>query len=202
MSAKIILHVGPGHRENGAKLPAVFQTNSWKEIRLDIDPANEPDVVGSMLDMGDVADGTVDAIYSAHNIEHVYAHEVSLVLKEFLRVLKPKGLLVVTCPDLQTVCQLVAEDKLGDAIYKSQAGPIAPLDVIYGHGQALSEGHHYMAHKCGFTLKTLTQAVHSAGFLTSAGKRRAKGFDLWLLATKSEIEESALKELATLYLPN
>ncbi len=201
MQAKTILHVGPGHRKNGAKLPAAFQGNEWKEIRLDIDPANEPDIVGSMLDMTAVQDASVDAIYSAHNIEHVYAHEVPQVLKEFLRVLKPEGFLVVTCPDLQTVCQLVAEDKLGDAAYNSQAGPITPLDILYGHAAALAAGHYYMAHKTGFTLKTLTQALHAAGFTTSAGKRRSKGLDLWVVASKGPMEEVALRELAGKVLP-
>lgn len=201
MNAKTILHVGPGHRNNGAKLPPAFQGSDWKEIRLDIDPANEPDIVGSMLNMAAVADASVDAIYSAHNIEHVYAHEVPQVLKEFLRVLKPDGFLVVTCPDLQTVCQLVAEDKLGDAAYTSQAGPITPLDILYGHGAALAAGHLYMAHKCGFTLKTLTQALHAAGFATSAGKRRLRGLDLWVVASKGPMEEAALRELAGKVLP-
>jgi len=201
MNAKTILHVGPGHRNNGAKLPAAFQGNDWQEIRLDIDPANEPDIVGSMLDMAAVQDASVDAIYSAHNIEHVYAHEVPQVLKEFLRVLKPEGFLVVTCPDLQTVCQLVAEDKLNDAAYTSQAGPITPLDILYGHGAALAAGHLYMAHKTGFTLKTLTQALHAAGFATSAGKRRLRGLDLWVVASKGPMEEAALRELAQKVLP-
>lgn len=196
MTSKTILHVGPGHRNNGAKLPVAFQSSEWQEIRLDIDPANEPDIVGSMLDMAAVADASVDAIYSAHNIEHVYAHEVPQVLKEFLRVLKPDGFLVVTCPDLQTVCQLVAEDKLGDAAYTSQAGPITPLDILYGHSAALAAGHHYMAHKTGFTLKTLTQALHAAGFATSAGRRRLRGLDLWVVASKGPMEEAALRELA------
>lgn len=202
MHAKTILHVGPGHRANGAKLPTALQGSEWQEIRLDIDPANEPDIVGSMLDMAAVADASVDAIYSAHNIEHVYAHEVPVVLKEFLRVLKPDGFLVVTCPDLQSVCQLVAEDKLGDAAYTAQAGAITPLDILYGHGAALAGGHLYMAHKTGFTLKTLTQVLHTAGFTTSAGKRRARGFDLWVVASKGPMEETALRELAGKVLPS
>ena len=37
--------------------------------------------------MSAVADKSVDAIFSSHNIEHVYPHEVEKVLKEFLRVL-------------------------------------------------------------------------------------------------------------------
>jgi SAM-dependent methyltransferase len=201
MIPKTILHVGPGHRNNGARLPAAFQGSVWQEIRLDIDPSNEPDIVGSMLDMSAVAGASVDAIYSAHNIEHVNAHEVPVVLKEFLRVLKPEGFLVVTCPDLQTVCQLVAEDKLSDAAYQSAAGPITPLDILYGHGAALAAGHHYMAHKTGFTLKTLTQALHLAGFAASAGKRRLRGLDLWLVASKGAMEEVALRELAERVLP-
>ena len=183
MAKKTILHVGPGHRKNGSSLPQAFLTPNWSEVRLDIDPNNEPDIVGSMLDMADVDSGSVDAIYSAHNIEHVYAHEVPLVLREFLRVLKPDGFLLVTCPDLQTVCALVAEDKLTDAAYTAQAGAITPLDILYGHREALAHGHFYMAHKCGFTEKTLTQALQAAGFLSIAAMRRLKGFDLWVVAS-------------------
>lgn len=201
MNAKTILYVGPGHRSNGAKLPVAFQGTDWKELRLDIDPTNEPDIVGSMLDMAAVANESVDAIYSAHNIEHVYAHEVPQVLSEFLRVLKPDGFLIVTCPDLQSVCQLVAEDKLGDAAYQSPAGPITPLDILYGQGAALAAGHQYLAHKTGFTLKTLTQALHTAGFAMSAGKRRLKGLDLWVVASKGPMAEAALRELAGKVLP-
>jgi protein O-GlcNAc transferase len=144
---KTVLHVGAGHPENGAPLPASLRTSDWQERRLDIDPANEPHIVGSMLDMPAVADASVDAVYSAHNIEHVYPHEVPVVLKEFLRVLKPGGFLVVTCPDLQTVAQLVADDKLTDAAYQSPAGPITPLDILYGYRPALEQGNHFMAHK-------------------------------------------------------
>lgn len=201
MNAKTVLHVGPGHRANGAQLPEAFRSAEWRELRLDIDPANEPDLVGSMLDMGAVADASVDAIYSAHNIEHVYAYEVPQVLAEFLRVLKPDGFLVLTCPDLQAVCALVAEDKLGEPAYQSPAGGISPHDILYGHGEALAHGHHFMAHKCGFTLKTLTQAVHAAGFAVSAGKRRLRGLDLWLVACKSEQPEEVLRNLAGTVLP-
>lgn len=202
MNAQTILHVGPGHRSNGAKLPAAFQGSDWKEIRLDIDPTNEPDIVGSMLDMSAVDTDSVDAIYSSHNIEHVHTHEVPQMLSEFLRVLKPGGFLLVTCPDLQTVCQLIAEDKLTDAAYNSPAGPITPLDILYGHGNALAAGHHYMAHKTGFTLKSLTAALQSAGFGTQAGKRRTKGLDLWVLAIKGTMDEAPLVQLANQYMPS
>lgn len=201
MNPKTILHVGPGHRSNGAKLPLGFQTSEYKEIRLDIDPSNEPDILGSMLDMSAVATASVDAVYSAHNIEHVHAHEVPIVLGEFLRVLKPEGYVVITCPDLQSVCALVAQDKLTEAAYQSPAGPITPLDILYGHGAAVAAGFHFMAHKTGFTEKSLTQALQAAGFQCIAGKRRSKGLDLWMLASKGAMTEAVMRELAGKLLP-
>ncbi len=201
MIRKTILHVGPGHRKNGSSLPEAFLTPHWREVRLDIDPNNKPDIIGSMLDMAAVDSDSIDAIYSAHNIEHVYAHEVPLVLREFRRVLKLNGFLLITCPDLQTVCALVADDKLTDVAYISQAGLITPLDILYGHGEALAHGNLYMAHKCGFTEKTLTQALQSAGFKSIASMRRPKGFDLWVVATKETMDESGIRELAGKVLP-
>jgi predicted SAM-dependent methyltransferase len=55
----------------------------WQEVRLDIDPAVQPDVVVTMTDMSAVATGSIDAIVSSHNIEHLYPHEVRL--KSFCR---------------------------------------------------------------------------------------------------------------------
>jgi hypothetical protein len=65
----------------------------------------------------------------------------------------------------------------------------------------LAAGHHYMAHKCGFTLKTLTAALQSAGFQTIAGMRRAAGLDLWALASKRAMDQESIRELAGRLLP-
>ena len=73
---------------------------------------------------------------------------------------------------------------------------MTPLDILYGHGAALEDGHHTMAHKCGFT-----QVLHTAGFATSAGKRRSRGLDLWVVATKGAMVEAELRELAGKVLP-
>jgi len=69
---------------------------------LDIDPSVAPDIVGTMTDMSAVATASIDAIFSSHNIEHLYPHEVPIALAEFLRVLKDDGFAVVTCPDLRS----------------------------------------------------------------------------------------------------
>ncbi len=199
---KSFLHVGCGPKRKDRTTKG-FNTPEWHEIRLDIDPSAEPDVIGTMTDMSAVASESVDAVYSSHNIEHLYPHEVPLALTEFLRVLKPDGFFVVTCPDLQSVCALIAEDKLTDAAYSSPAGPIAPIDILYGHRPAMAHGNLYMAHRCGFTQKVLTGTLQSCGFKSVAtmARGRAPFFDLFALACKSSFPEDEMLKLASLHFP-
>lgn len=197
---KKFLHVGCGT----ARKPDVarcFLSDDWLEIRLDIDPAVAPDIVGSMLDMAAVPDGAVDAIYSSHNIEHLYPHEVAVALAEFHRVLQPDGFLVLACPDLQAVCRRVADDRLLEPAYMAPAGPIAPLDILYGHRPQLACGNLYMAHHMGFTLRTLVESVRAAGFRSIAGRARDAFLDLWVVASKTAISEDRVGALLDRCLP-
>jgi predicted SAM-dependent methyltransferase len=178
---RVVLHVGCGPY-NPNKLHAVFRKPGWRELRLDINPEVKPDIVASMLSMPMVGDASVDAVWSSHNLEHLYAHEVPVALAEFLRVLKAGGLALITLPDLQRVAELVAADKLEDTAYMSPAGPIAPLDTIYGHRASIARGNIYMAHNTGFTAKTLGAALARAGFVRVDVKRN--NFDLWAVAYK------------------
>ena len=196
------LHVGCGPKRKNQTTRG-FNTPEWAEIRLDIDASVQPDVIGTMVDLSAVESDSVDAIYSSHNIEHLYPHDVPLALAEFLRVLKPDGFFVVTCPDLQSVCKLIAEDKLTDTAYTSPAGPIAPLDILYGHRPAMAKGNLYMAHRCGFTQKVLSGTLQSCGFKSVAtmARGRAPFFDLFALASKSERSEAELRLLAGQHFP-
>ena len=132
---RTLLHVGCSSQDkSGLK---GFNSDDWKEIRFDIDPSVDPDIEGTLTDMDDVATESVDAIYSSHNIEHVFPHEVHTVPLEFHRVLKQDGIVVLTCPDLISVCQAVVSDRPMETLYVSPAGPIAPIDILYGHRMPL-----------------------------------------------------------------
>lgn len=194
------LHVGCGPKRKESTT-AGFNTPDWTELRLDIDASVQPDIVGTMLDMSAVPAASVDAVFSSHNIEHLYPHEVPLALAEFKRVLGPQGFLVVTCPDLQSVCALVAADKLSEPAYTSPAGPIAPIDILYGHRPAMARGNLYMAHRCGFTQRELTAALHAAGFAMVAATRREPHFDLWALASASQRSDTEMRALALAHFP-
>jgi predicted SAM-dependent methyltransferase len=150
-----------------------------------------------MTDMSTVSSESVDAVFSSHNIEHLYPHEVPLALSEFIRVLKPDGIAVITCPDLKSVCALIAEDKLTEAAYTSPAGPIAPIDILYGLRSSMAQGNLYMAHRCGFTQKVLTATLQASGFKSVASISRGHPyFDLWAVGSKEELSEEEMKALA------
>ncbi len=198
---KTFLHVGCGSKRKDLTT-AGFNTPEWNEVRFDIDEKANPDILGTMLDMSGVASGSVDAIFSSHNIEHIYPHEVSLALAEFLRVLKPDGFLVVTCPDLQSVCALIAEDKLTEPAYDSPAGPIAPIDILYGHRLSMMQGNLFMAHRCGFTQRALAGTIKEAGFPSIGSIKRGYPFyDLFAVASKVGLSDSEIRALAQAHFP-
>ena len=151
--SRLVLHVGCGPRR-AEKLHPAFRGRGWSELRLDIDERVEPDVVASMVDMREaVADGAVDAIWSSHNLEHLYAHEATLALAEFCRVLRPDGFALITCPDVVAIAQIIVDGGFEQPAYASPAGPIAPADMLWGHRDSIARGNAFMAHRMGFSAK-------------------------------------------------
>jgi SAM-dependent methyltransferase len=176
-----LLHVGCGMADP-RKLPdAFFAPGEWREVRLDLDPGVAPDIIASITDMAMVDTASFDAVWSAHNLEHLFAHEVPFALREFRRVLRRGGFALITLPDLQRAAELVAQDRLAEPAYVSPAGPIAPLDMLYGHGAAISAGNHFMAHRTGFTARTLEAALVAARF-DSVRVVRDEHYALWATA--------------------
>lgn len=180
-------------------MPEGFQDGTWQEVRFDIDPQYKPHYIGTMLDMKAVPDGSMDALYSSHNIEHVYFHEVITVLKEFRRVLKDDGFCVITCPDIQEVARFMAEGRLDDPLYVSPGGPISAIDIMYGHSAAIERGEVYMAHKTGFNLQLLAKRLKEAGFGQMVGKNNRPTKDLWFVVTKHAAQVDAVKALFNTY---
>lgn len=180
---RTVLHVGCG-APDPAKLPAAFfPVTGWRELRLDIDPSVAPDIEASITDMPMLEGNSVDAVWSAHNLEHLAAHEVPMALAEFLRVLRPNGFALVTMPDLQQVAALVAADNLEGAAYMSAMGPIAALDMLYGFRPAIASGNAFMGHRTGFTATTLARHLEQAGFV-DVRVQRDGSFALWATGTK------------------
>jgi len=181
---KIVLHVGCGF-QNPERTPKVFQNSNWQEVRVDIDPKVKPDIITSVIDLSYFESNSIDAVYSSHNLEHLHSHEVKIALKEFVRVLKPEGFAIVTLPDIQQIATLIAKGELDSVLYTSKVGPISPIDMIFGHRASIEQGNLFMAHKTGFTSKSLGNIMYHSGF-SEVRINKGKFYDLWAVAIKSE----------------
>ena len=195
---KTLLHVGCASL-NISDLKG-FNNDKWAEIRFDIDKNRNPDIIGTIVDLSLVETGSVDAVYSAYNLDHIYPHEVPIALKEFFRVLKNDGIAIIKCPDIQSVCEAIGKDKLLDVFYQSPVGPITPIDILFGNRKAIAKGNEFMAKKGGFTYSVLDGALHQAGFVIRYGGRVKNGRELSVVAFKSMKSELELKNIADPFL--
>jgi SAM-dependent methyltransferase len=198
-TVKTFLHVGCGAKRKDRTIQALA-SDEWREVTLDIDERAKPDILDSLPDLAKVPDGAFDAVFSSHNLEHLYPHQVVPALRNFRRVLKAGGIAIVTCPDLQCLGERLSAGDLETPLYTSSAGPIGPLDMLYGFRPSLAKGNLYMAHHTGFTLSSLVKAFRDAGFAAAGGLRRPDRHDLWGLATTSQVSEQDMRELCRRFL--
>ena len=64
------------------------------------------------------ADGTVDAVYSSHFLEHIYLSDAEAILRECFRVLRPGGVVRLALPDGEAWARELVEagdDSAGEA---------------------------------------------------------------------------------------
>jgi SAM-dependent methyltransferase len=179
---KILLDVGCG-RLGASETSPVFE--GWRHIRVDVDPAVQPDIIADLRDLAPIGPGVADALWAAHCLEHLHEHQLALALSEIRRVLKDDGFACIIVPDLQTVAALIAEDRMDEPAYMSAAGPITPHDIVFGFGAAIARGESAMAHRCGFTPAAMTRRLVAARF---GGFRllRRPGFELVAVIRKTE----------------
>ena len=144
--AKRLLNAGSGPAM-GSMHPA-FDPSAWTEVRIDIDPRTAPDLVGTISDMhGIVEDGSFDAIWCSHCIEHLHDHDVLQALREFRRILSDDGFAILSCPNLDAVAKLVVSEDIELVAYLSPSGPVRLLDMIFGHSPSIEAGRVDMAHR-------------------------------------------------------
>ena len=145
------------------KIP--FKKKNKKQIKLELGPGEKPkkgyihmdirklphiEIVGDCTKLDMCEDESIDEIYTCHLIEHFCWRDIPSIIKEWYRVLKKGGKLIINCPNLKLFCTLWTNGFFSDA----QA-----LRSIYGN-QDYKENFH----KAGFSIGTLSYLLINIGF--------------------------------------
>ena len=65
---------------------------------------NKPDIICDVSKLDIFTNDYADEILAVHVVEHFWRWEVVNILKEWLRVLKPGGKLILELPNLESAC--------------------------------------------------------------------------------------------------
>ena len=137
-SDKIYLHLGCG------------DVNHPQFINIDVIPAPHIHYVRGIDNLSVFKNSSVDLIYASHCLEHFPIRAIDSLLKEWHRVLRPKGILRLSVPDFDILLKIYLENN-------NDVTPI--LGALMG-GQTYFHNYHKML----FTEKSLALLLTTAGF--------------------------------------
>jgi hypothetical protein len=104
-----------------------------------------------------LADGVASEVLAVHLIEHLLPWEVAGTLKEWRRLLRPGGRLVLELPDLIKCCQNIISGAFVAGKHPDQLG-------MWGAFGDPRQKDALMLHRWGYTFKSLQPIVAAAGF--------------------------------------
>lgn len=143
------LNLGCGER--------VFDGDDW--LNVDLAEEGSPGVRYAKLDISKPLPFSSDyfeEVFSCHVIEHFWPWDIKHILKEWARVLKPKGLFIVECPNAHGAAAMICEaEKLQNPDILAEA-----MKAFYGDpkDRGLPQ-----RHKWGYSPRTLTGLLAIAG---------------------------------------
>jgi glycosyltransferase involved in cell wall biosynthesis len=130
---------------------------------VDIAPSRngrKPDVICDLRALAPFATATVDEVLSVHVIEHFWRWEVNDILREWTRVLRPGGSMIIECPNLITAC----EELLSDPAGKAGAGKEGQRTMWVFYGDPAWRDP-LMTHRWLYTPDSLGQLMREAGLV-------------------------------------
>lgn len=172
-----LLEVGPGlHRIPG------FETCNL------IDSGNA-DYIVDILKSGIFKDNEFDLIYASHIIEHIPWYQTEKLFAEFLRILKPNGVLEIWVPDGLKICKAFVDAEIhgtidfhGDGWFKfnEKKDPcLWAAGRIFTYGDGNGTTNHPNWHRAIFSERYLKEIFVNSGFrnVQKMAKNEVRGAD-------------------------
>lgn len=116
-----------------------------------------PDILADMRSIP-LPDNCADEVMCIHGIEHVVVWEAKKALREWLRILKPGGQVVIECPDLLKCCKNILTGLVVPGKHPDQFG----LWGLFGDDTTFDE---FMTHRYAYSPKSLRHTLAEAGFV-------------------------------------
>lgn len=161
------LHIGGKEKKAG-----------WSIVN--IQPGPDVDYVGDIIDLTNFNDNSVDEIYASHVLEHVPQAKVLETLKGVHRILRTRGVLMVSVPDMDILCHLFISP------LASEDAKFHAMRMMFG-GQTDANDFHFIGFNQQFLRHYLTQAgftqierVDSFGLFNDTSGFRPYGFPISL----------------------
>jgi len=128
--------------------PLKLEIEDVKALRVDIREDVKPDYRCDVRSLP-FADFTFDIVYSSHVLEHFSRGEWKDVLKEWVRLVKPKGKIILNLPNITWAARRIVEDNIIDEDV---------LNVLYG-----AQSYAYDFHYNGLTPERVELALRELG---------------------------------------
>ncbi len=120
----------------------------------------KPDVLYDLRRLSAFAENSADEALFVHVVEHFWRWEVTDVLKEWVRVLKPGGKMILECPNLLAAC----EELLRNPDVASGAGTEGQRTMWVFYGDPAWRDP-LMIHRWGYTPHSLARIMAEAGLV-------------------------------------
>ena len=118
----------------------------------------KPDVICDLHDLSKFKSNSVDEILAVHVVEHFWQWEVVDILKEWTRVLKPGGKMILECPNLISA----AEEFLKNSDVAAMGGSEGQRSMWVFYGDPGWKDP-LMIHRWGYTPRSLATVMSTAG---------------------------------------
>lgn len=115
-------------------------------VNIDLRKTGATDLVCDIIKLP-YLDNSVELIETYHVIEHLSRHDLPKALKEWFRVIAPRGVLIIECPNFD------------EAVKEYINGNEKRINNIFGLQRFPGDAHHF-----GYNFKRLEKLLEEAGF--------------------------------------
>lgn len=130
-------------------------------INIDAVPTEGSDMVMDVVDLSVIPSNSISEIFMKSVFEHFYRHQQDQILREYHRVLKKGGKLVISVPDFDVAIDAYVRKE------KGIVGEIFDLNHVrqYIFGELVPENPFYQLHKDIFNKESIKLLLEKNGFI-------------------------------------